>query len=123
MDRTHIEIDLPARVAAFLAPSIDIWLDSRPVPGSLLTVPVMADQALSHPAVTVRTPEIVLRLVDLQGVSRPYFLIEAADRPSMREIDRLEDKLTPGPRLPIIDDAGPVPARVWGFDPLAYRPI
>lgn len=97
MDRQYLEIDLPEHAARHLAPAIDTWLEGGARPGDRLFVPFLPlPTALMHPAVTVRAreDEIVLRLVDLEGVQRPYFLLETADPRSRRLVDQLEHRLT-----------------------------
>ena len=106
MDRQYIEIDLPTAVTAHLAPAIDAWIEGGLTVNSRLAVPIIArPSALMHPAVSVssRDEEIVLRVVDLQGVRKPMYLIEAADAPSKRAIAALEKRLKPEPKLPQVE--------------------
>ncbi len=59
---------------------------------------------LAHPAVTTSgatADSISLRIVDLEGVKSPMYLIEAADRPSKRAIDALAAKLAPPAPRPV----------------------
>lgn len=105
MDRRYIEIDLPSRVADYLAPNIDAWLD-RAKAGDRLRVSVTADvtapAALAHPAVIVNNQardELDLQLVDLNGTQRPYFLLKPMTKADERLVDALERRLNPAPTL------------------------